>query len=1270
MQTKLTGGNVCLVATGPNAISVSPNWRRRILPEWKPNTPEEDIGRTPRAAEGTDAPSRTGDEGTGNDQGGIGNPARKPTRKAAQQKAPQRNEEEGAADLPWWHEGTAPERTHEYYESLCGTGKTAVLQLEIVGQECEGLLDTGTSHSFIRPAAVEQLGLRVRIIHEACSFTVANGEVLRIDRIVPRLSMLCGGECFTGDFLHYQAAIREPDAKSAATAAPAADDTEDSPWPTAKLTYTEFGNWSRGHDALRLPPQMLTVLQQHRLLFPDSLPDGLPPKRPYDHRILLLPGKLPTKAPIYKMPPDHLSYHTKEIVRLTAKGWVGPTYSPICAPTIMVDKHDDGSGERKMRMVVNYQALNTLTIAPEFPMPSVHTILEMLGGATYFSTLDLEAGFHQIRMAKEDRWKTAFRSVQGLFKYKVMPFGLKGAPATFQANINAYLQPPLGHGVITYLDDVLIYSPSLGAAGIKPSADKVEAILLWPDVPSTEAQVRQFLGTVSYCRMFMGPRYADTARPLVELTRKGIPFAWGSSHTTAVRQLKRLLAEYTTLQVPDSTRPYTLYTDASGYAVGAVLEQDGKPVGFLSQVMSPAQQGYSIYDQELLALVTTLDKWHHLLRGTKVKAYTDHQALTYLQPMNAQKPLRRRTARWLDFLAEFPDLTITSLHGTRNRIADALSHHPQHVPADPTTPVISSLTPVSSCDVPPTARYSTRAKSRDFRAEAGLRPSRPRQTVPSTTPPLSPADPAPPSLSPAPSADIPADAPDPASPPLDLPPPPEPSEPPPVRPSGADPLTPQRWEAAYPLCPHFREAFSAARQRDGEEVSHELLGRRYTFRFRSPHLHICINGLWPICVPTLPEFLPHVVYRHHDHVTPGHRGQKKTFLSLSKLYYWPGIRAYTTAYVESSVQCRGSKALSQKPAGLLQPVLVPSSRWSHVSLDFITDLPPTPRGHDSILVIVDSLSKMAHFIPTKKTASAADTVELFADRLIRYRGFPDVLISDRDPRFQSLLWQQLCHRLHIKRAISSAYHPQSDGQTERVNRTLEQMLRTYIQTDEREWERLLPALEFAYNTTSHSFTELIPIEVMIGQNPLTAADLGVVGNLAPTLTPPVTKLFRQLCDRAQSHILKAKWHQKMRADARRRGVQYNPGELVWVSSCNLRGLNQCSKFELRFRGPFSVVERIGQVAYRVALPPTYTCHNVSHVSHLVPDRPRDPQITSKEAAVGWRPLTEQPGSPTDLYEADYILTEQPGSPTDLYEADYILSQRGTGAALSTCGSRR
>lgn len=176
---------------------------------------------------------------------------------------------------------------------------------------------------------------------------------------------------------------------------------------------------------------------------------------------------------------------------------------------------------------------------------------------------------------------------------------------------------------------------------------------------------------------------------------------------------------------------------------------------------------------------------------------------------------------------------------------------------------------------------------------------------------------------------------------------------------------------------------------------------------------------------------------------------------------------------------------------------------------------------------------------------------------------------------------------------------------------------------------LLPALELAYNTTSHSSTELSPFEVMIGQNPVTAADIDVVGHLSPTLTPPMTKLFRRLCDRAQAHILQAKWAQKSHHDANHRDVQFEVGDKVWISSRHLPGQSRCSKLEPRYRGPFPILERIGSVAYRVQLPSSYACHDVFHVSLLVKDRPRDPAMQAREAAVGWLPVRDEQGNPTD-----------------------------------------
>ncbi|CAK51362.1 reverse transcriptase [Eimeria tenella] len=366
----------------------------------------------------------------------------------------------------------------------------------------------------------------------------------------------------------------------------------------AKLEHTLFDEWINSTEAQDISCEIAQVLHEYQAVFPANIPQGLLPKRPDADRTLPVARKLPAKSAMYRVTADQLTFQKQEIAKLADSGWIRPTYSPICSSTIMIVKRDDGSGERKMRMVVNYQALNALTIAPGYPLLPIETILEMLGGTKHFSSLDLEAGSHQIPVAKEDRRKTDFLSVLGLFEYRVVPSGLKGASATFGANINAYPQPLLGQGVIAYLDYVLIYSSDLAghvsllrqvlriflrdqfypkfskwkfARQTITYLDKIEAIGHWPEVLENETQVRQFLGTINYCSMFMGPNYADVARPLVDHTRKNVSFKWTELHTQAVRQLKQRLIDFTTLQVPDITKPFELYTNASGYAIGAVL---------------------------------------------------------------------------------------------------------------------------------------------------------------------------------------------------------------------------------------------------------------------------------------------------------------------------------------------------------------------------------------------------------------------------------------------------------------------------------------------------------------------------------------------------------------------------------------------------------------------------------------------------------------------------------------------------------------------------
>ena len=201
---------------------------------------------------------------------------------------------------------------------------------------------------------------------------------------------------------------------------------------------------------------------------------------------------------------------------------------------------------------------------------------------------------------------------------------------------------------------------------------------------------------------------------------------------------------------------------------------------------------------------------------------------------------------------------------------------------------------------------------------------------------------------------------------------------------------------------------------------------------------------------------------------------------------------------------------------------------------------------------------------------------------------------------------------------------------------------------------LLPALELAYNTTTHSSTALSPFEVMIGQNPVTAADIDIIGDLAPTLTPPMTKLFQSLCDRAQAHLMRAKWAQKHYYDELHREVHFAVGDKVWISGRHLPSISSSSKLNPRYLGPFPILERIGKVAYRVQLPSSYACHDVFHVSLLVKDNPRDPAMQPQEAPEGWLPVPDAQGNPTDQYEVDYIMAQR-GSGDSAY---YLVKWRG------------
>ncbi|CAI7875910.1 unnamed protein product [Closterium sp. NIES-53] len=234
--------------------------------------------------------------------------------------------------------------------------------------------------------------------------------------------------------------------------------------------------------------------------------------------------------------------------------------------------------------------------------------------------------------------------------------------------------------------------------------------------------------------------------------------------------------------------------------------------------------------------------------------------------------------------------------------------------------------------------------------------------------------------------------------------------------------------------------------------------------------------------------LRHLLLREH-HDQNGHFGVDKTLAAISSNFLWPKLSRDVRSYVRSCHTCQCNKARNAAPYGLLHPLEIPQLPWTHVTLDFITDLPRTSSHHNAILTVVDKLSEITHFLPTSTTATAENVADLFFKEIVRLHGIPSVLISDRDSRFVGRFWQSLFNRLGTKIHLSTANHPQSDGQTERMNRTLEDALRTCVNAQQNDWDQHLPSIEFSYNNTVNLATGQTPFFLATGQQPRTPASL-------------------------------------------------------------------------------------------------------------------------------------------------------------------------------------
>ncbi|KAK1605471.1 hypothetical protein QYE76_029144 [Lolium multiflorum] len=335
----------------------------------------------------------------------------------------------------------------------------------------------------------------------------------------------------------------------------------------------------------------------------------------------------------------------------------------------------------------------------------------------------------------------------------------------------------------------------------------------------------------------------------------------------------------------------------------------------------------------------------------------------------------------------------------------------------------------------------------------------------------------------------------------------------------------------------------------------------------------------------------------------GHFGREKTLLMLADHFYWPKMRRDVDRYVRRCITCNKSKS-KLKPHGLYTPLPAPTTPWEDISMDFVLGLPRTKRGHDSIFVVVDRFSKMSHFIACHKSDDASHIANLFFREIVRLHGVPKTIVSDRDVKFMSYFWKTLWRKLGTKLLFSTTCHPQTDGQTEVVNRTLSQLLRSMIKKNLKEWEECLPHVEFAYNRAVHSTTELCPFEVVYGFKPITPLDLLPLP-IHERVNMEASKradFVKKIHVKTKELIEKKGKSNAARMNKKRKEMLFKPGDLVWVHFRKDRFPKlRKSKLKPRGDGPYKVLAKINDNAYSIDLPEDeFGVSNSFNVADLTP----------------------------------------------------------------------
>ena len=871
-------------------------------------------------------------------------------------------------------------------------------------------------------------------------------------------------------------------------------------------------------------------------------------------------------SPLRHQSTDELRAVKQYLIENLHKGFIDASKAPFAAPILFVRK-PNGS----LRFCIDFRKLNDLTRKDQYPLPLIEETLARLRQARVFTKLDIRQAFHRVRMDPESEELTTFRTRYGSYKCKVMPFGLTNGPATYQRFMNDVLFDYLDDFCTAYLDDILIYSENEldHQEHVRKVLLRLREAGLQADIRKSEFSVTRtkYLGFyVSTDGIAVDPEKTETIRNWERPTTvRGVQSFLGfcNFYRKFILNYGRIARPLTALTRKENPFAWTVdcqqaFAELKARLIDAPLLVHFNP-DYESMVETDASDG--VLGGVLLQLQPS-GEWHPVAYYSKTMIPAeinypihDKEMLAIIRALEAWRPELEGSATRIRIVSDHKALeyfmTTKALSGRQARWAETLSRFN----------FMLTYKPGSQNRADPLTR-----RDQEMDSQMAMKISTRTQTL--------------------------------------------------LRPENLDP----RIVTDLDLDPlHTGVEVAAVNRSNG---THDLIDDLLQANRTSPDLEMLRQratdqeSSWTVCnglllfdnrlvVPEDDVLRIRLLSEAHNQVSTAHPGQGKTLRLIQERYYWPHLRTDVQRFVRNCQTCRRSHAPRDRTPGLLHPLPIPDRPWQHISVDF-KEFPPDKSGQDMIIVFICRLSKRSISIPCRKDMDALQTAQIYLDRVWRYYGPADTIVSDRGPQFVSEFWKEFNRILGTKIKLSTAGHPQTDGQTENMNQWIDQRLRPYVNDYQDNWSELMPMMDYAQATLPQDSTTLPPIQIELGYVPRTSFDwkqpitdepLSVRKQLSQAEAVQFSERMHQAWEKARSSILRAQERQQKQANKHRRPVDFQVGDKVYVSTKTWNKDRPSHKLDYQMAGPYTILEQVGH-AYRLDLPTAIKIHPVISADKL------------------------------------------------------------------------